>query len=109
VIHEHWTAPASNGESFNIYDTSRGRWYQTWVDNSGGLHEYSGGLEGGNMVYFADLAPLPGQTERSHTRLTFFNEGKDRVRQLSEATADGGKTWSVNYDLIYTRRPNATR
>ena len=84
---------------------SRDRWYQTWVDNSGGLHEYKGGLEGANMVYFADLAPPPGQTGRVPTRLTFFNLDPNHVRQLSESTADGGKTWTVNYDLIYTRRP----
>jgi hypothetical protein len=108
VVHEHWTAPASNGESFNVYDISRDRWYQTWVDNSGGLHEYKGGLEGANMVYFADLAPPRGQTARVPTRLTFFNQGENRVRQLSEATADGGKTWTVNYDFIYTRREPAT-
>lgn len=36
-------------------------------------------------------------------RLTFFHESADRVRQFSERlNADG--TWSVNYDLIYTRR-----
>ena len=104
VIHESWTAPASTGQSFNIYDISTGRWNQTWVDNSGGLHEYKGGLQGANMVYFADLAPPPGQAARVPTRLTFFNEGENRVRQLSEATADGGKTWTVNYDLIYMRR-----
>ena len=38
------------------------------------------------------------------TAKAFFNLGANRVRQLSEATADGGKTWTVNYDLIYTRR-----
>jgi hypothetical protein len=32
--------------------------------------------------------------------------GPDKVRQFSEAlNADG--TWSVNYDLIYTRRAKA--
>lgn len=105
VIHESWTAPASTGQSFNIYDSSRDRWYQTWVDNTGGLHEYKGGLEGANMVYFADLAPPPGQSGRVPTRLTFFNLDPNHVRQLSESTADGGKTWTVNYDLIYSRRP----
>src|ERR1043165_5300273 len=39
VLHESWTAPRSVGQSFNIYDRSRGKWFQTWVDNSGGLHE----------------------------------------------------------------------
>jgi hypothetical protein len=36
-------------------------------------------------------------------RLTFVSLGPDNVRQLSERlNADG--TWSINYDLIYTRR-----
>ena len=91
VIHESWTAPASNGQSVNIYDISRDHWYQTWVDNSGGLHEYKGGLEGANMVYFADLAPSPGQTDRVPTRLTFFNQGKDQVRQLGEQQNELGR------------------
>jgi hypothetical protein len=39
-------------------------------------------------------------------RLTFYPLGADKVRQFSEAlNADG--TWSVNYDLIYTRRTTA--
>lgn len=109
VIHESWTAPGSNGQSFNIYDSSRGRWYQTWVDNSGGLHEYSGNVEDGTMVYTAELAATPPQTGRVHTRLRFFNQGPDTVRQFSEATTDGGKTWTVNYDLIYTRRAGTSK
>jgi hypothetical protein len=110
VVLENWTgANGLTGSSFNIYDVSRGRWYQTWVDSGGELHEYSGGLENGVMVYFADLAPPPGQTGRVRTRLRFFKEGPDKVRQLSEQTLDGGKTWRVNYDLIYTRKPGTAR
>jgi hypothetical protein len=105
VIFESWQGTSGlTGNSFNIYDASRDKWYQTWVDSSGGLHEYSGSTEGGSMVYFADLAPAPGQTGRVHTRLTFTHLSDDRVRQHSEQTLDGGKTWSDNYDLVYSRR-----
>ena len=108
VILENWTgARGMTGSSFNIYDASRGRWFQTWVDSTGGLHEYSGTIENGNMVYFGDLAAPAGQTGRVRTRLTFFNQGPDRVRQFSEQTTDGGKTWTVSYDLIYVRRKPA--
>ncbi|MEZ5287311.1 MAG: hypothetical protein R2712_21410 [Vicinamibacterales bacterium] len=51
VVHEHWDAPGSTGESFNIYDRTRGQWHQTWVDNTGGLHDYWGRREGANMVF----------------------------------------------------------
>ncbi|MEW6208480.1 MAG: hypothetical protein AB1631_08935 [Acidobacteriota bacterium] len=37
-------------------------------------------------------------------RLTFFNLGADRVRQFSERSTDGGKTWAVGYDFTYIRK-----
>lgn len=107
VVHEHWRSPSSAGESFNVYDASRGEWFQTWVDNGGGLHQYHGNPDAdGNMRFFTDLQYAGGEA-RHPTRLTFFRVGPDEVRQLSEQSADGGKTWTVNYDLIYKRRPAA--
>lgn len=104
VLLESWTAPGQTGQSFNIYDRSRGKWHQTWVDSTGGLHEYWGQLEDGNMVFTGSIPPTRGQRERRQVRLTFFRIDPNTVRQLSEVTADGGTTWQVNYDLIYTRR-----
>jgi hypothetical protein len=102
VVHESWTAPGSAGQSFNIFDRTRGKWFQIWVDNSGGLHEYSGGIRDGAMVYEGEMpAPRPA-TGRVRTRLTFTPSVRG-VRQFSESTRDGGKTWQVNYDLFYTR------
>ena len=103
VVLETWIAPASTGQSFNIYDRTRGKWFQKWVDNFGGLHEYAGELRDGNMVYEGDMpAPRPS-TNRVRVRLTFFNRSDGSVRQFSERTTDNGATWQVNYDLIYTR------
>jgi hypothetical protein len=102
VVHEFWTAPGSAGQSFNIFDRTRGKWFQIWVDNSGGLHEYSGGIRDGAMVYEGEMpAPRPA-TGRVRTRLTFTPSARG-VRQFSESTRDGGKTWLVNYDLFYAR------
>ena len=104
VIFESWTAPGQTGQSFNIYDRVSGRWHQTWVDSTGSLHEYWGGVTDGNMVYEGDIPAPPGREGRVHTRLTFFRLPDGSVRQYSERTEDGGETWQVNYDLIYTRR-----
>jgi hypothetical protein len=30
--------------------------------------------------------------------------GIDKVRQFSQASTDGEKTWKVEYDFIYTRK-----
>ena len=41
-------------------------------------------------------------------KLTFFNLGPDKVRQFDERTTDKGKTWTVGYDLTYTRKADST-
>ncbi len=111
VVMEHWAGRGGlTGSSFNIYDASRGEWFQTWVDSSGGLHEYHGNPDAdGNMVYEGTTPGGPGQPARIPTHLTFYRLGPDKVRQYSESSTDGGKTWSVNYDLIYLRRPGTAR
>ena len=57
------------------------------------------------MVFIGEV-PLPPSARfqgRRTVRLSFIPLGPDKVRQFSESlNADG--TWSVNYDLIYTRR-----
>lgn len=113
VLQEHWKpggagTTAGGGSSFNIYDATRKMWYQTWVDSTGGLHEYHGNLDDkGNMAFVGESPGLPGQPARLPTKLTFFRMGPDQVRQLSEVSTDDGKTWKTNYDLIYTRRKPA--
>jgi hypothetical protein len=106
IVHEHWqpAGGAGGGESFNLFDRSFNEWRQTWVDATGGQHDYRGKLEGKNMVYYGELPPPPGQTGRVRTRLTFFNVSPDSVRQFAETSADAGKTWTVSYDLMYVRR-----
>jgi hypothetical protein len=103
VVLESWTTPNYSGQSYNIFDRTRGKWYQRWVDNFGGFHEYAGGLKDGNMTYEGDM-PAPGAPNtRVRTRLTFFKLADGGVRQFSEVTRDDGATWQVNYDLIYSR------
>ncbi len=105
VVQEHWSGQGgSSGQSFNIFDRSIGRWRQTWVDNSGGQHDYVGELKGGNMV-FEGTTPAPrGELGRVPTKLTLFHVGADTVRQFSETSNDGGKSWQLSYDLTYVRR-----
>lgn len=105
VLVEHWTGQGgTTGSSFNIYDQSRNRWFQTWVDSGGGLHEYSGSPDAaGNLLFLGEIPGGPGQPARVPTRLSFFRLGDDRVRQLSEQTLDG-KIWTTQYDLVYVRR-----
>ena len=105
VLLENWSTLGQTGQSFNLYDRASRRWHQTWVDSNGGLHEYWGELKDGNMAFAGEIPLGPGSrfAGRRVVRLTFFPMGPNKVRQFSEALNMDG-TWSVNYDLIYTRR-----
>ena len=106
MLIENWDdRQGGTGQSFNLYDRVRKQWHQTWVDSSGGLHEYWGELKDGSMVLVGEV-PLPPASRfqgRRTIRVSFTPMGPDKMRQFSESLNTDG-TWSQNYDLIYTRR-----
>jgi tetratricopeptide (TPR) repeat protein len=101
VIFENWEpGPGGAGKSFNIYNTSTKKWEQYWVDETGKLTHYIGEFhEDGHLYYEADQF---GTTNK--VRMTFFNQGPDQVRQVGHLSTDGGKTWTVSFDLTYLRK-----
>jgi len=106
VILENWTSlgsPGYVGKSYNTYNSSLKRWEQFWVDNAAGMIHFHGGLKDGVMDYWTDDLPQPdGSVLRRH--LQFFSQGPDQVRQFSQGSKDGGKSWFVEYDLTYHRK-----
>jgi hypothetical protein len=104
VVAEHYTAAAYSGRSYNVYNGTDKRWEQFWVDNKGGRHHYLGQARDGNVYYEADGVRVFGTPGLVKLKMTFFNQGKDQVRQLGEQSSDGGKTYTVSYDLTYRRR-----
>jgi hypothetical protein len=104
VIWENWTTAGGPyfGKSYNTWDMNLKRWEQYWVDSSAGVIFFHGGLKGNIMDYWTDDVPQStGGTLLRH--LQFFNLGPDKVRQFSQGSSDGGKTWHTEYDFIYTR------
>ena len=72
-------------------------WYRLGV-----AAQASGALKESVMDFWTDDIPQPDGTKlRRH--LQFFNLGPDKVRQFSQGSKDGGKTWSVEYDFTYTK------
>jgi hypothetical protein len=109
VIWENWTSLGGSyaGKSYNIYNPNLKRWEQFWVDNVGGMIHFYGGLKDGVMDYWTDDIPQPDGTKlRRH--LQFFNQGSDKVRQFSQGSTDGGKSWHTEYDFTYLRKTPAT-
>ncbi len=107
VILENWTAgPNATGKSVNFYDAVLKKWRQTWADSVGGVSEFAGEFRDSAMRFEGE-SHTPGGA-RVLRRLTFFNLAPDRVRQFSEASTDGGKTWNPDYDFTYIRKHVAT-
>jgi hypothetical protein len=103
VVLENWTGGAGGeGKSFNKYSPEFKRWEQYWVDAQGSTTFFHGKLEGKDMVYYAETPQPDGSILKR--RLTFFNLGLDKVRQFSQQSKDGGKSWQTEYDLTYIRK-----
>ena len=86
------------GESLSIYDASLRRWHQSWVTNRGDLLLLNGGLEGKRMVLTGpDRAP---DGTPSLLRGIWWKDGED-VRERALRSADGGKTWTPVFDIVF--------
>jgi hypothetical protein len=110
IILEEWTSvkPPKGityaGKSYNTYNAQTNQWQQTWVDNVGGSTAYlTGQLENGTMV-FKTIPVVKTKDSVEIQRLSFFNLGPDKVRQLFESSSDNGKTWTITVDLEYRRK-----
>ena len=110
IVLEEWTSAAAQrgftyrGKSYNTYNAQTNQWQQTWVDNVGGSTAYlNGKLENGTMVFRTLPHKRAGDTVTIQ-KLSFFNLGPDKVRQLFETSNDNGKTWTPTVDLEYRRR-----
>ncbi len=102
-ILENWTDRfGSTGKSLNFYDSVSHKWNQYWIGPMGGATRYAGGYSDGAMRFEAEPANANGAN--TLRRLTFFNIDANTVRQFSEQSTDGGKTWTVIYDFKYVRR-----
>lgn len=100
---ENWTSNiGGSGKSVNFFDPALGKWRQVWVSSTGQVGEFTGEYKDGEMRFLGESHAPNGN--RVTSRLTFFNLGQGKVRQLGEQSNDGGKTWTVSYDLYYTLR-----
>lgn len=103
VILERWSdAQGETGMSFNVYNAAKGLWQQTWMSGAGQIAEFSGEFRDGAMR-------LEGYREGPNgelipARLTLTPSGPETVRQVGENSPDGGLTWNVIYEYIYSRK-----
>lgn len=101
VLIENWKSTNGvPGQSLNFYDFVTKKWNQIWVDASGGVTRFEGTFTDGAMRFQGERVDTAGG--RTPVKMTFTPLPDGRVRQMGEATSDGGKTWAVEYDLYYS-------
>lgn len=107
VLQESWRgASGSAGTSLNFYDTQRRRWRQLWVWREGTTLELEGEYRDDRMVLAGESVEPDGK--RKQNRITWFDNPDGTVRQLWETSADGGKSWAVEFDGLYRARASAS-
>ena len=105
ALQENWTgASGHSGASLNIYDRDHKRWHQTWVDGTGGLLQLDGGIVDGAMVMRGETVATDAPSRSVLQRITWTPQRDGGVRQLWESSSDGGKTWEIVFDGMYSKR-----
>lgn len=101
VIAEEWTSarPGVTGGSMNYVDPSDGRWRQVWVGSGGAVITYEAELRDGAMRFQGRLIAPDGAVRLSRMVLEPIEDG--RVRQRIEGSADGGVTWTRDFEGTY--------
>lgn len=107
VILEEYDAGAFSGTSINFYDRISGRWHQSWMANDGRAIYLEGNPDGEGAMILTDAALPVSRATGTINRVTWTQEDGGAVRQLWETSTDGGESWSVAFDGIYTPRENA--
>ncbi len=105
VILENWESTGFSGKSWNFYDIGLGKWRQIWIDVTGRKAEFIGEYRDDAMRLEGGAVLADGRKVKS--RMTFFNLGPGKVRQLAERSTDGGRTWTTTVDYLYLRRKQA--
>lgn len=103
VLQENWRAANGvyTGTSYNFYNSGTGLWYQTWVDNQGGVLLLQGGIQNGAMVLEGKSKNAQGQWQLD--RITWTPHNANTVQQLWTVSVDEGKTWTTLFDGTYQR------
>ena len=99
ALHEDYQGTSgAKGESFSIYDASRKVWHQSWVSNRGQLVVIEGNIQTGAMVLSGADHRANGEERQVRGTWKPVDGG---VRETAVTSTDGGKTWTLWFDLVF--------
>ena len=89
------------GMSVSVYDTHRGVWLQTWVDDAGSYFALEGARRGDEMVLFCDRHN--DASRAAVFRMRFHDIEADSFTWSWERSDDGGTTFALKWRIAYRR------
>ncbi|MEZ4903618.1 MAG: hypothetical protein R2822_18590 [Spirosomataceae bacterium] len=92
------------GKSFSIYDISQKAWRQTWVDNSNSYISLVGGRE--QETFFFSSNRVNANGKKQIDKMVFRDIKPNSFVWDWKSSIDDGKTWTVNWQIFYTRKSN---
>ena len=102
---ERWTSPTGlprfMGVGLHFYDPATKTFRQIWSDSRPSIVDMKG-LQLNDGFRYEWKAPSPGG-QMLDKRYTLTQTDGGGVRQLGERSADGGKTWQIEYEYRYRR------
>ncbi len=104
VIEENFTFEDKSffGKSLSMYNVNKKLWEQTWVDNNGSYMNFTGGINGSNMVMQRNVITKTGK--EIIQRMVFTDITKDSFTWNWESSSDNGATWKLVWKILYTRK-----
>lgn len=104
VIEENFSTGDNTftGRSFSVYNPVKKMWQQTWVDNSGGYLDFTGGMDGDKMIL--TRKGLNRKGEEIMQRMVFKDITTDSFTWNWESSADEGVSWNLMWQISYKKK-----
>jgi hypothetical protein len=94
-------APLLRGRSLSVFQKATGTWRQAWADNQGGFFSLTARVDGDKRIFATELTVDGAQVKGR--RMIFHGITHDAFTWDWEGTTDGGKTWTLLWQLDYKR------
>jgi hypothetical protein len=109
AVHEQFSDPKNNGkgESWSMYNVQKGKWQQTWIDNSGNYMLFEGGMKNGNMELSFEQPGKDGKVVIMS--MLYYNITANEFDWDWRSSNDNGKTWTSKWKIHYKRKTAETR
>jgi hypothetical protein len=105
LVVERWDGGRGHtGENIFAYSDGDQSWHGIFADNQGHVHVFVDGKVAAGSAEFTG----PSRGEHGETvlnRITIRRISSTQAEQSWEKSSDGGKTWSAQFNLDYTRKP----